>query len=160
MSLLQTIIASFTLFLGISINAAPSISEKRKEETNTTEMVELKITVTNLTQKQGTVRIALFADKDNWLSTTVASKVLQINNKNCQLSKCHWNISDLSRGSYAIAVYHDINNNGELDTNFIGFPAEPYGFSNNQTVLLGPPSWDDSKFSVKAPAVEHAVRLN
>lgn len=38
-------------------------------------------------------------------------------------------INDLAHGEYAITVYQDVNDNGELDKNFLGIPREPYGFS-------------------------------
>jgi uncharacterized protein (DUF2141 family) len=36
--------------------------------------------------------------------------------------------SDIKPGNYAIAVIHDENRNGELDTNMFGIPKEGYGF--------------------------------
>ena len=38
---------------------------------------------------------------------------------------------DLAPGRYAVAVYHDINGNGQLDKIPPGLPTEPYGFSND-----------------------------
>ena len=52
----------------------------------------------------------------------------------------------LPEGEYAILVIHDINNNGELDTNFIGIPKEPIGASINKKKSR--PDYDKSKFSV------------
>jgi uncharacterized protein (DUF2141 family) len=40
-------------------------------------------------------------------------------------------LTDIQPGRYAIAVYHDRNGNGRLDRSVIGFPQEPYGFSND-----------------------------
>jgi uncharacterized protein (DUF2141 family) len=37
----------------------------------------------------------------------------------------------LTPGRYAIAVFHDLNGNGELDMIPPGLPTEPYGFSND-----------------------------
>ncbi len=37
---------------------------------------------------------------------------------------------DLAPGRYAVAVFHDVNGNGELDRIPPGVPTEPYGFSN------------------------------
>lgn len=34
-------------------------------------------------------------------------------------------------GRYAVAVFHDVNGNGELDRVPPGLPTEPYGFSND-----------------------------
>lgn len=53
---------------------------------------------------------------------------------------------DLAPGTYAVALFHDENGNGKLDTNFIGIPSEGVGTSNNKLPLIGPPSWDDAKF--------------
>ena len=38
-------------------------------------------------------------------------------------------IPDVKPGRYAIAIYHDVNGNGQLDKTFFR-PSEPYGFSN------------------------------
>ena len=37
---------------------------------------------------------------------------------------------NLPVGKYAISVYQDSNNNGQLDRNIFGIPKEKYGFSN------------------------------
>lgn len=50
---------------------------------------------------------------------------------------------DLSPAKYAIAVFHDENDNNKLDRQFTGFPAEAYGFSNNVRGTLGPPDLSD-----------------
>lgn len=36
----------------------------------------------------------------------------------------------LPSGEYVISMYQDSNGNGELDTNILGIPKEPFGFSN------------------------------
>lgn len=59
-------------------------------------------------------------------------------------------------GTYAVSVMHDENGNGKLDSNFLGIPTEGYGVSNNHTHALSAPTWDESKFDVKAGDV---VRL-
>ena len=48
-------------------------------------------------------------------------------------------LSNLPAGDYAIQIMHDVNGNGELDTNFVGIPSEPWAFSNNATGRMGPP---------------------
>jgi uncharacterized protein (DUF2141 family) len=37
----------------------------------------------------------------------------------------------VQQGNYAVAVFHDENSNGKLDTNFLGIPREGTGASNN-----------------------------
>jgi uncharacterized protein (DUF2141 family) len=56
--------------------------------------------------------------------------------------------TDVVPGTYAVALFHDENDDGKLDTNFIGIPKEGVGVSNNKLRSLGPPTWDDAKFSL------------
>ena len=66
--------------------------------------------------------------------------------------------SNLPAGDYAIRVLHDVNDNDELDTNYIGLPTEPYAFSNNATGNFGPPNWDDVMFTLSG-SVEQTLQL-
>lgn len=47
-------------------------------------------------------------------------------------------------GTYAVAVFHDENSNGKLDTNFLGIPREGVGASNNARGHFGPPKFHDA----------------
>lgn len=53
-------------------------------------------------------------------------------------------------GEYAAAVFHDLDNNGKLRTNFLGLPREPIGFSRDARIRMGPPSYYDAVFQVKS----------
>jgi uncharacterized protein (DUF2141 family) len=58
----------------------------------------------------------------------------------------------LKVGQYAAAVFHDKNDNGELDEKrivFVKVPAEPFGFSNNPKIVMSAPDFDDCSFDVK-----------
>jgi uncharacterized protein (DUF2141 family) len=54
----------------------------------------------------------------------------------------------LAAGSYAVVVFHDENDNGEIDHNAIGFPREPLGFSNGFVLGLvsGKPTFEKLRF--------------
>ncbi len=65
----------------------------------------------------------------------------------------------LPYGDYAIKLYHDENNNGELDKNFIGIPSEDYGFSNNPRTFFGPASYRDALFEFNAPEKTVTIHL-
>jgi uncharacterized protein (DUF2141 family) len=55
-------------------------------------------------------------------------------------------ITDINYGEIAIAVYQDMNDNGEFDKNMLGLPAEGYCFSNNFRPVVKGPGYDDCKF--------------
>lgn len=57
-------------------------------------------------------------------------------------------IPGLQPGRYAVAVIHDENGNGKLDTNAFGMPTEGFGFSNNPRITFGPPSFATSSLLV------------
>jgi uncharacterized protein (DUF2141 family) len=57
-------------------------------------------------------------------------------------------IKNLKPGQYTMAVFHDINSDEELNTNMVGIPKEPYGFSNNARGTFGPPSFADQTFTI------------
>lgn len=54
----------------------------------------------------------------------------------------------LPPGAYAVTSFCDVNGNGQLDTNLVGKPTEPYGFSRNARGRFGPPDWDDAAFDL------------
>ncbi len=59
--------------------------------------------------------------------------------------KCAYTFPNLSKGNFAVIVFHDENNDGEIETNFIGIPKEGVGNSNNHH---GRPSFKKSKISL------------
>jgi uncharacterized protein (DUF2141 family) len=51
-------------------------------------------------------------------------------------------------GTYAIAVYHDENDNGKFDRSWTGLPTEGFGVSNNPKPLLRAPTLAESAIQV------------
>jgi uncharacterized protein (DUF2141 family) len=64
-------------------------------------------------------------------------------------------LGDLPAGTYAIRVFQDVNKNEELDTNLVGIPSEPFGFSNNPRITFGPPSFSQAAVEFKTGAEIH-----
>jgi uncharacterized protein (DUF2141 family) len=65
-------------------------------------------------------------------------------------------LGELPPGSYAIAVVHDANGNGDMDFDLLGLPKERYGFSNGVRPRLGPPSFDAAAVKVSGTGVTRA----
>ena len=62
-------------------------------------------------------------------------------------------------GEYAVAIVHDENGNGRLDTSWLGIPKEGLGTSNNARGRLGPPKYRDAKFSVGADGAVQRIAM-
>jgi uncharacterized protein (DUF2141 family) len=90
---------------------------------------------------QGVVRCGLFTEKA-WLRAPLQSAVADIHNGT---AVCVF--KSVPKGVYAISAFHDQNNNGKLDTNFIGLPTEDYCASRDARNTFGPPSFADARFS-------------
>ncbi len=69
-------------------------------------------------------------------------------------------IEDLKSGTYGIALYHDQNENEELDTNLFGAPNEPFGFSNNPKIGFSAPKFDAFKFEFGGEPQDLNIILN
>ncbi len=65
-----------------------------------------------------------------------------------------YRIQNVPPGEYALLVYHDENNNGRIDRNFIGIPKEPIGYSN-QYQPKGPPNYLRASFVLREGEERH-----
>ncbi|MFA6014281.1 MAG: DUF2141 domain-containing protein [Gallionellaceae bacterium] len=68
-------------------------------------------------------------------------------------------IKNVPAGKYAVAVFADLNGNGELDSNFVGIPKEPVGISRNAQGKFGPPKFSDAVFAVGDGVTALAIEL-
>ena len=66
---------------------------------------------------------------------------------------------DVKPGTYAVKVFHDMNSDGKLNTSWVGWPQEPYGFSNDAPVNMGPPSFKLAAITVKEGAQTARIAL-
>ncbi|MCP9236920.1 DUF2141 domain-containing protein [Lewinella sp. JB7] len=85
------------------------------------------LNVDNVREAAGTLWVGIYESEDDFLDRDKARLVShRVTATGCE----HVRIEGLVPGkAYAIAVFHDLNDNGELDTNFLGLPAEPWALS-------------------------------
>ena len=57
----------------------------------------------------------------------------------------------MPQGRYALSIFHDLNDNEELDTGSFGIPTEPYGFSRGVQGNFGPPEFEEAAFNHGLP---------
>ncbi len=99
----------------------------------------LTVEIVNLESNKGVVIVDLLDTNEE----TVMDKTSEITDHTCTIV-----FKDLEDGTYAIRYFHDENNNGELDTNFIGIPKEGFGFSNDAFGKFGPKKFKEWLFEV------------
>lgn len=65
----------------------------------------------------------------------------------------------LPEGTYAVKVFHDVDDNGRMNVNWLGIPTEPYGFSNDAMGTFGPPDFKAASFKVGAGSTTIRIRM-
>jgi uncharacterized protein (DUF2141 family) len=105
---------------------------------------QIEVLITGIPNNNGKIMLTLYKGETNFLKNAYRELALTINN-----DKAQGMIDNIPLGEYAIAVYHDENNNSKLDTYFIGIPKEKVAASNKAKGKNGPPKYQDAKFVVK-----------
>jgi uncharacterized protein (DUF2141 family) len=100
----------------------------------------LEIEISGIKNDEGKILLQLFDENQKVLTQEMGLII----DKKCTIS-----LKNLKQGKYAIRYFHDENLNGVMETNNLGKPTEGYGFSNNVTVMFGPPSFEKWLFEIK-----------
>lgn len=106
---------------------------------------DLTVTITNIKSTDGKISIAVYDNSKDFLKF---DKVFKAVSAPAEKGSTSIVIEDLPKGTYALAAFHDQNNNDKLNTNFLGIPKEPLGFSIGKLKTFGPPSFSECSFSV------------
>jgi len=116
---------------------------------------ELRVTVRGVKSVEGDVKVGLYAtpkafdERKKTFGELAPARVGEV------VVVFH----DLPPGRYGVAVLHDLNSNGEMDNNLLGFPKEPYGFGNDAKINLAPPAFADMTVTVGNGVTEAVVNL-
>ncbi|WP_019960243.1 DUF2141 domain-containing protein [Woodsholea maritima] len=115
----------------------------------------LTLTIEGVETLEGKVMIALFNSEAGYDGGDLYEAV-QVRAYDHQVQ---YQFSHLDPGQYALKIFHDVDGDGELDTNLMGIPSEPVVFSNNAPMRFGPASWNDAQFEIVAGENTHSVRF-
>ena len=108
----------------------------------TAEEKKLTVQITNVTSEEGQIILAIYNSSDNY-DKRIAFQEVKLKPE-IDTVIFETNVPD---GEYLVMLVHDINNNGKLDTSFIGMPKEPVGLSNYDGKGI-PGKFKKHKFSV------------
>ena len=106
--------------------------------------VSVVLRIHNIEAAKGCVRVAVFTSEADFKAeqNSIFSRTIPLSEQ----SDIYLNIPLPASQPCAIAVFHDVNDNGELDRNLLGIPKEPYAFSNNPTSKWEAPRFGDISF--------------
>ncbi len=106
---------------------------------------DLDLRIDNVKEAVGDLMVGIYSNAQDYRKTAVKTIKAPASGNPVAIR-----IPGLGAGDYAIAIYHDRNGNQKLDSNMLGIPKEPYGFSGTGRNLAGPSTWEQAKFSLPA----------
>lgn len=119
----------------------------------------IHVKILNIRNSTGTVDCALFESPEGFPRDALRSAkyvmVLKI-----QETQATCDFEGIPSGTYALAVIHDQNMNGKLDTNILGIPTEGYGFSNNAKATLHAPLFSAASFRYDGGSLNLTISLH
>lgn len=62
-------------------------------------------------------------------------------------------------GTYAVQVFHDVRDSGEITRNLLGIPTEGVGFSRDAPIRFAPPRFADAEIAVSGALVATDITL-
>ncbi len=105
---------------------------------------DLTVKVEGIREARGTIRLELDGSAAAWDNQ---EKPTALGSTPAVIGAVIYTFKGLPHGRYAVGVYHDANDNGELDMNFLGIPKEDFGISNNPK-LIRKPTFEESHVDV------------
>ena len=106
---------------------------------------EVTVQVSGLGEPIGNLVVTAFDSKKSWLKKPAATATVPLADVTDELIDVQLT---LPPGAYAFQVYHDMDGNGKMKTNFIGIPKEPTGVSNGAKGRFGPPKFKDAAVDI------------
>jgi uncharacterized protein (DUF2141 family) len=119
----------------------------------------IKIVLTNLQNKTGSVEIGVYGNPEGWPYNPEYNFVFK---KDSLVNRSIvFTVDSISCGSRAISVLDDENENHSMDYNVIGIPKEGWGFSNNPSFLrLKEPPFEECAFNLSNGTEEVPINMN
>ena len=115
----------------------------------------LSIEFEGLKTEKGKLFVALYNSEKDFLKNQMKGSIVDITN-----GKASAIFDNLEKGIYAISSFYDKNDNGKMDTNFLGIPKEPVALSNNAKGKFGPPKYRDAKFNISESKTQLKIKFN
>ena len=119
----------------------------------------IHVTIPNVRNSAGNLACALFESPAGYPTEFLhsATNIVMMKARDSQ-ARCHF--LDIPPGTYALAVIHDENMDGKLDTNWLGAPKEGYGFSNDAKAFLSAPSFSAATFQYDGGTLDLTIPLH
>ena len=118
---------------------------------------EVNVEIRGVEKHEGSIVVRLYDSKKTWLKDAAHETSLALDASDT--SDVVVIPMSVPAGEYAVHVYHDLDANGKMKTNFIGIPKEPTGVSRDAKGRMGPPKFKDAVLTVGSDAMTIPIKL-
>lgn len=105
----------------------------------------VRLIVNGVRPDRGPVMVAFYDSEQSFVSLSRPVRTLQM-----QAEQATVETTVPMSGQFAVAVYQDIDRDGQLNRTRFGMPLEPFAFSNNAEGDRGPPKFDQAAVNIPA----------
>lgn len=141
-------------------SAQTVVNKEEKQDTTVasqvSDQVPLKLTVKKVSSASAPVKVAVYNSNKNFLLKEGRIKEFFVQPKG-EIAEVE--ITGLEYGVYAIVVFEDLNNSGDMDRNTFGLPTERYGLSNNFVPKVKKPSFKNCAFEYSSEKNKVSIDL-
>lgn len=118
---------------------------------------EVTVEITNMRNQDGVVRACMTRDADRFPRCQDSAQGYRVVVPAGEAAVLRF--SNVTPGTYAIALLHDENDNGKADRALGMMPREGFGFSRDAPVRMGPPDFDDAAITVGSSPIRQTIRM-
>ncbi len=117
----------------------------------------LTVAINGLKNQKGQICLSLFSQSEGFPGKSDRAVAVQC----VQTSEASLGVTfkNLNPGNYAVALFHDVNADGKLNTGLFGIPKEGFGFSRNPRVRTRAPRFDEAALALSSANNNIQIRL-
>lgn len=119
---------------------------------------ELTVLIDNVADDTGQVLVGLFDKAESFPKALLRGERVSASARDAS-GRVKVVFSGLAPGRYALSAFHDRDANGQLNSNMMGLPTEPYGFSRDARGNFGPPAFSDAALDVPEAGLTFTLRV-
>ncbi|TWU55140.1 DUF2141 domain-containing protein [Rubripirellula reticaptiva] len=143
-------------FIPVRFPDGDAIIDPESDVNGAEESEGIYIDISGAANETGVMRVALYETQESFnnIERAFLRSTAMISEGNARVLVPF----ELVPERFAVAAFHDENENGLLDLNRFDVPVERYGFSLTAKGLAGPPSYQDAV--VERPKVGKSIRVS
>ena len=144
---------SLAIFFGTLINATSFGQEK------TTQGKTVKLFISGYKTTEGILQVSLESSEKQYYGDEKPYKTLSVRPAKVQ-EYTEITIAKISLPLIAVKVFHDVDEDTEVDLHLVGFPTEAYGISNNVRAMFGLPDFSEAIVRLSEPTTEISIGIS